>query len=289
MSIGIYKYENKINNNIYIGQSSNIERRYQQHLYDAIYRPKTAIDFAIAKYNIENFTFEIIELCSLEELDEKEKYWITFYDSYNNGYNQTVGGMSLKGEDHPRAILTEEQVWQIRDMYGQKIKRSDVFSYFKDTGITERSFLKVWNGETWSIVHMDVYTEENKLWHKQQVGHSEDQLGLSSLDRALNQKEIDLMLADYKNGMTINALAKKYHRDNGTIQKYIANPIAVKEIKYNGRRVQNIETQKIFSSISKAAKWAKCGATTLTRHLATDQTAGTVPETGEIAHWIELS
>ena len=35
MSIGIYKYQNKINGHIYIGQSTNIERRYQQHIYDA--------------------------------------------------------------------------------------------------------------------------------------------------------------------------------------------------------------------------------------------------------------
>lgn len=39
MSIGIYKYQNKINNKVYIGQSSNIENRYKQHLYDAAKRP----------------------------------------------------------------------------------------------------------------------------------------------------------------------------------------------------------------------------------------------------------
>lgn len=95
------------------------------------------------------------------------------------------------------AILTEEQVWQIRELYGQKVKRNEVFSRFADTGITERGFLKVWNCETWTSIHTDVYTEENKAWHKQAVGHSEDQIGLSSLDRAIKQEEINAWLEEY--------------------------------------------------------------------------------------------
>lgn len=82
---------------------------------------------------------------------------------------------------------------------------------------------------------------------------------------------------------------KKYHRDNGAVEKYIANPIAITKVKYRGRQVQNLETGIIFQSINSAAKWAGCGATTLTRHLATDKTAGKVPEMGASAHWIELS
>jgi len=46
------------------------------------------------KYGIDNFSFEVIEECSLEELNDKEKYWIKYYDSHNssNGYNLTDGG-----------------------------------------------------------------------------------------------------------------------------------------------------------------------------------------------------
>lgn len=65
MSIGIYKYTNKINGKIYIGLSSNIEKRYSQHLYCSRQdSPNLSIDIAIKKYGIENFSFEIIELCS---------------------------------------------------------------------------------------------------------------------------------------------------------------------------------------------------------------------------------
>ena len=289
--IGIYKYQNKLNGKIYIGQSTDIERRYQQHLWDAEKRPEqgTGIDLAINKYGINNFTFEIIEQCNSDQLDERERFWIEYFNSYTDGYNRTPGGSSLKGEEHPRAILTKEQVWQIRDLYGKRIKRSDVFKIFKDTGITERGFLKIWNCETWTDIHTDVYTPENRAWHKQQIGHSEDQKGLSSLDRAITQDEINIWVNEYQNGMTINAIAKKYNRDNGTVQKYISNPNAVKKVQYKGRAIKNLNTNKTFNSISAAAKWAGCGATTLTRHLATDKLAGKVPETNEPAQWEELS
>ncbi len=291
MAIGIYKQENKLNGKIYIGQSVNIQKRYQQHLYDALNRCEegTGVDFAIKKYGIENFDFDIVEECPVDKLDEREQQWIAYYDSYNNGYNRTIGGSALRGENHPKAILTEQQVYQIRELYGKRIKRSDAWEQVKDWGITERNFLKIWKNETWNQVHVDVYTPENKAWHKSQVGHSEDQLGLSSLDRAISQDEINKFVEDYNNGLTINAIAKKYHRDNGTIQRYISNPIAVSKIKYRGRTLKNINTGKIFQSISSAAKWASCGATTLTRHLATDKIAGKVPETGEPAQWEELS
>ena len=291
MSIGIYKYQNKINGHIYIGQSTNIERRCQQHIYDANNpeRRGTGLEIAIRKYGIENFTFEIVEQCGIEQLDERERYWINYYDSFENGYNQTPGEKVLRGEDHPRAILTEQEVYNIREQYAQGIQRKKVFEPFIKQGITERSLLKVWNNETWIGIHSDVYTEENKQIHKRQVGHPEDQIGLSSLNRAISQNEINQWVTEYNNGKTINAIAKLYKRDNSTVEKYIHNPHAITKVKYRGRRIKNIETGKIFPSISVAARWAKCGATTLTRHLTTDKIAGKVPDTKEPAHWIELS
>ena len=47
---------------------------------------------AFNKYGLENFTFEEIEEVENSELDIREKYWINYYDSYNNGYNSTLGG-----------------------------------------------------------------------------------------------------------------------------------------------------------------------------------------------------
>ena len=113
--IGIYKFENNQSHKIYIGQSTYIKKRYYGHLYDAYNRPEhsSGVDSAIAKYGINNFTFSIIENCPIEKLDEREIYWIAYYDSYHNGYNRIPGGKALRGENHPRALLTEKDVWMI--------------------------------------------------------------------------------------------------------------------------------------------------------------------------------
>ena len=86
---GIYKVTNKINGKVYIGQSVDIGRRWRQHMTaeDDFYFHK-----AIQKYGVENFEWEVIEQCKKKELDEREIYWIEYYDSFNKGYNCTKGG-----------------------------------------------------------------------------------------------------------------------------------------------------------------------------------------------------
>lgn len=97
---GIYKVTNKVNGKVYIGQSVDIGRRWRQHMTaeDDIYFHK-----AIQKYGVENFEWEVIEKCKKKDLDEREIYWIEYYDSFNKGYNCTKGGDGVSGgEDHPR-------------------------------------------------------------------------------------------------------------------------------------------------------------------------------------------
>lgn len=102
--IGIYKITNIINNKSYIGQSINIDKRLYEHKYKAFYKTdrsyNSAIHPAFRKYGIENFSFEILEECLLEELDEKEKYYIQKYNSLiPNGYNILIGGQGIRKEE----------------------------------------------------------------------------------------------------------------------------------------------------------------------------------------------
>lgn len=101
--IGIYKIVNKINNKVYIGQSINIDKRIKEHFWksqcekDVSYN--SALHNAIRKYGKENFEWEIIEECEIEEIDEKEKYYIQFYNSLApNGYNILAGGQKFRAE-----------------------------------------------------------------------------------------------------------------------------------------------------------------------------------------------
>lgn len=95
MSCGIYKITNLINNKVYIGQSIDIEKRLKKHKYSY---DNFHIHRAIQKYGKDNFSYEIIEECSQDALDEKEKYWITYYNSLEpNGYNMVPGGSNGTG------------------------------------------------------------------------------------------------------------------------------------------------------------------------------------------------
>lgn len=94
---GIYKIENKVTGQVYIGQSTNIKRRFKDHMVRAFnnfpsneqYNNELYID--LRRYGKENFTFMVIEECQKEELKEKEAYWIGVYNSYLNGYNLNSG------------------------------------------------------------------------------------------------------------------------------------------------------------------------------------------------------
>lgn len=95
----IYKITNKISGKAYIGQTrTSLSERMRRHYYVAKTQATTGIDFAIHKYGRENFIVETICECKEEELDEKEKYYINKYNTYNDGYNLTLGGQRDNGK-----------------------------------------------------------------------------------------------------------------------------------------------------------------------------------------------
>ena len=89
----IYKITNKLNNKSYIGKTENsVEKRYKQHLSEfkkdrcrnrPLYR-------AMIKYGVENFDLETLE--ETENPSEREVFWISYYSSFQKGYNATRGG-----------------------------------------------------------------------------------------------------------------------------------------------------------------------------------------------------
>lgn len=90
----IYKITNEINQKVYIGLTSkSIEERWKQHIQASknlsLNRP---LYVALRKYGIENFSIKLIEEVDDDFLGEREIYWITYYNSYKNGYNATLGG-----------------------------------------------------------------------------------------------------------------------------------------------------------------------------------------------------
>jgi len=96
MKSGIYKITNKINGNSYIGQSTDIKRRWKEHKHRAFNKSTSSYDStlhkAFRKHTLDNFTFEVLDEVEISLLNEKEIYWVKFYNTYNKGYNETSGG-----------------------------------------------------------------------------------------------------------------------------------------------------------------------------------------------------
>ena len=91
----IYKITNKVNGKSYIGQTiQNVKERFYQHCATKCSKAilNMVIHKAITKYGKSNFTIEVIEEVESANLNDRERYWIRYYDSYNNGYNSTEGG-----------------------------------------------------------------------------------------------------------------------------------------------------------------------------------------------------
>lgn len=91
MKSGIYLIENKINNKKYIGSAKNIKNRWVSHktALNHNYHTNSYLQHAWNKYKPNNFEFSVIEYVELENLLEREQYYINYYDvcNKNKGYN----------------------------------------------------------------------------------------------------------------------------------------------------------------------------------------------------------
>ena len=91
---GIYKITNQIDNKCYIGQSVNVSQRWKDHAKCGLGIDTPAgnkLYKAMMEEGIWNFSWELLEACPVAQLNEKEKYYIDLYDSYNYGYNSSKG------------------------------------------------------------------------------------------------------------------------------------------------------------------------------------------------------
>ena len=141
----IYKATSVTTGKVYIGQScQTLEKRMSQHLYKATsdYDPNNHFHNAIRKYGFQDFVFQIIEdnIISNEVLNEREIYWIKYYNSYYDGYNSTLGGdAGLRRDDLVVVALFHEgyTTKEICEMTGYS--RSTIYDRYKANGLQEEN------------------------------------------------------------------------------------------------------------------------------------------------------
>ncbi|MBD2753758.1 GIY-YIG nuclease family protein [Spirosoma validum] len=129
---GIYKFTNKINGKVYVGQSVNICRRYYTH---GCKSQEMTFGYAIRKYGKKNFEFEVLErVDDTSQLKNREQYWMDYYQSYESdkGYNilrlatdagKRVGRKATEKQIEATRARGKAQVGEKNPMYGKK--RSD--------------------------------------------------------------------------------------------------------------------------------------------------------------------
>lgn len=90
---GIYKITNINNQMVYIGQAVNIGSRWRTHVKRGLgceEKTNNRLYTALWEEGVENFTFQVVEMCDKEKLTEREKFYIDFYNSKDYGYNSKI-------------------------------------------------------------------------------------------------------------------------------------------------------------------------------------------------------
>lgn len=116
---GIYKIENKVNGKVYIGQSTDIEARWQHHI---IYLTEHIhgnphLQNAWNKYGSDKFSFSVIEECEYDMLTEREQYWIDYYGgiespkTYNLRDANIGGHLSEQTKEKLRQASLGKEPW----------------------------------------------------------------------------------------------------------------------------------------------------------------------------------
>ena len=152
IKVGIYKITNLCNGKIYIGQSNNIYRRWKDHRCNS--KNTNSADYdsvlhrAFRKYGVNNFSFDIIEECNLKDLNDREIYWIEYYDSTNLsiGYNLTTGGCGNRTwniKDDDMLITLSQNGYSIQEI-------SQIMCRSYDSIKQRRVHLCVTNNNNWT-------------------------------------------------------------------------------------------------------------------------------------------
>lgn len=187
MKGSIYIIRNTINDKVYIGQTTQtVGVRFTNHKMASRTGEDTKFYRAMRKYGEDKFYVQLLEKVEIKNLNDRERYWIKYYDSYYNGYNSTLGG------DQPYRMNQEE----IKDLWDRGFHLAEIARITKH------------DSNAISIVLKNV------------IGISEEDIqsrGHKSV-RSVTDEEV---LREWNNGLTPNQIYKKLGSTLKTIKKIL--------------------------------------------------------------------
>lgn len=215
----IYKYTNKKNGKIYIGQTINPSQRFNQHKSSAFNERDKSYNYplhrAFRKYGIEQFDYEVIASTEdTEALNLLERYFIEKFDSIKNGYNILEGGLNstremkdetkLKLTFSSRSELTKEEVIELRIAYQNHLSPSEIYNNKYKDRLQYASFMNIWSGKRYGMIMPEVFEEKRRAKLNEEIVYN------IRLDRI-------------KENLSYEKLASKYNISKSTISDIINN------------------------------------------------------------------
>lgn len=145
--VGIYKITNLNNQHSYVGQSRCIEKRWANHKIAAHNKNDKGYDYplyqAFRKYGIDNFKFEVLEECNIDELNDKEKKYISVIKPE---YNQTEGGdYKIVPQKLNEEIIEEIRQILLKDVQGL-VSHKELAEHY---GVHKDTIRDINVGRTW--------------------------------------------------------------------------------------------------------------------------------------------
>ena len=186
----IYIIKNDFNNKVYIGQTSRtIEIRWKEHVRKA----GQMLHKIMLTHGIEHFWIEQIEECDDSLLDEREKYWIQYYDSFTNGYNLTMGGQLnpiMTTKEQEVLTLWSQGLTVNRIVEATKLNVETVRNYLNKNGITHeqiksRANIFIGAAKAKQIAQYTIDNEFIQFWDSTSSAVRAG-FGKSSIERSLN-------------------------------------------------------------------------------------------------------
>lgn len=205
----IYKIINNINGKVYIGQSTNPEKRFKEHCY----RKKldnSLIDIAIQEYGKENFSLEIIGY--FEDYNQKEKDYIREFNSKTpNGYNIAEGGEEppiLKGKDNPHTTITKEKAKEVQEKLLNDLRPLKII--IEELGVSRDVIRHINEGSSWKNSELTYPLRKESILQKKRVEKVKEYLKNSTL----SQKEIGKMFGLKRSFVTMINIGKNHYDKN---------------------------------------------------------------------------
>ena len=276
----IYMHRNKINNKVYIGQTCQApEKRWGKNGIGYNKSPK--FWHAIQKYGWDNFEHIILfQNLTAEQADDIEQKLIILYDANGeNGYNIQAGGRCLTNSEEAQQNLHDGLVkrWTLerKKEYSNKMKQ-----YYKSLSDEERN--ELYNNRRGASHHA------SKKVVCKETGDVFDSLSQAAVWAGLKETSggnIGAQIAGKKKSAGKHPVTKE------PLHWYFlgeeSKASAIQEPKTRSKTVLNIEENKIFDSLTEAAKWCNSYTGNISASCKSNgvYAAGRHPETNQLLHW----